>query len=124
MFHPGRSHECCPVCVTGGLLPCGRYLLGWEFRREQRANKTTNITFYTFTPSGQHTLAFYTKLALPLLLASLLELHCSRSLKLVSLHHRWMKPLVMVVSVRQVCSEAEVVSQPLAALALSLDIQY
>ncbi len=28
IFHPGRSHGCCPVRATeGSLLPCGRYLL-------------------------------------------------------------------------------------------------
>ncbi len=26
-FPPGRSRGNCPVCVTGGSLPCGRYLL-------------------------------------------------------------------------------------------------
>ncbi len=27
IFHPGRSHGCCPGRTTGGSLPCGRYLL-------------------------------------------------------------------------------------------------
>ncbi len=28
IFHPGRSHGCCPVRTTGGSLLCRRYLLG------------------------------------------------------------------------------------------------
>ncbi len=27
VFHPGRSHGCCPVCALWGLLPCERCLL-------------------------------------------------------------------------------------------------
>ncbi len=27
IFHPGRSHGCCPVHAAEGSLPCGRYLI-------------------------------------------------------------------------------------------------
>ncbi len=27
IFHPERSHGCCPVRATRGSLPCGRYVL-------------------------------------------------------------------------------------------------
>ncbi len=46
IYHPERSHGCCPVRATGGSLPCGRYLLALLTENKEGAWGLMLLGFY------------------------------------------------------------------------------
>ncbi len=59
IFHPGRSHGCCPARATGGSLPCGRYLLA-SLNVNEEGRKCLMVLRVKPTPTRSPTNSLYT----------------------------------------------------------------